>query len=111
MLNVYSGKCVGKWYQPPVSWCEIWDSNPTRHFEVSLTVQVRILPHLPEYTNIKEDVMPKVKAYKKNGKNGTTEKIHGKKVKIGKGVGKRVAKKATGAIAARRAEMEKLGLL
>ena len=39
--------------------------------------------------------MPKIK------KNGTTEKIHGKKVKIGKGVGKRVARKAKGAVLSR----------
>ena len=38
----------------------------------------------------------------------TTAKIHGTKVKVGKGVGKRVAKKATGAIKGRRAAMKKL---
>ncbi|MEE9315541.1 MAG: hypothetical protein V3U97_00340 [bacterium] len=35
-------------------------------------------------------------------KNGTTEKIHGKKRKIGKGVGERVAKKALSAIEERK---------
>jgi hypothetical protein len=39
----------------------------------------------------------------------TTTKIHGKKVKIGKGAGKRVAKKATGAIAARNKRMKEMG--
>lgn len=34
-------------------------------------------------------------------KNGTTEKIHGKKIKVGKGVGKRVAKRAKGAVMSR----------
>jgi len=38
----------------------------------------------------------------KKDKNDTIEKIHGKKVKIGKGVGKRVAKKALSAIEERK---------
>ncbi len=49
--------------------------------------------------------MPKVKGYKRNG---TTEKIHGKKVKVGKGAGERVAKKATGAIKGRHAALKDL---
>lgn len=52
--------------------------------------------------------MPKVKAYGKNGKNGATEKIHGKKVKVGKETGKRVAKKATGAMRGRHAALKEL---
>ena len=44
---------------------------------------------------------------KKPKKNGT-EKIHGKKVKIGKEVGKRVAKKATSAIKERKARRRAL---
>lgn len=51
--------------------------------------------------------MPRVKAYGKNNKNGTA-KIHGKKVKIGKGTGERVAKKATGAIKGRHAALKDL---
>ena len=39
----------------------------------------------------------------KKPKNGSVQKIHGKKVKVGKGVGKRVAKKATSAIKSRKA--------
>ncbi len=43
-------------------------------------------------------------------RKSTTEKIHGKKVKVGKGVGKRVAKKATSAIKERRRrQREELG--
>jgi len=53
-------------------------------------------------------IMPKVKPYSKNSKNGATEKIHGKKVKIGKGAGERVAKKATGAIRGRQAALKDL---
>ena len=34
----------------------------------------------------------------KKKKNGTVEKIHGKKVKIGKGVGERAAKRAVEAL-------------
>ena len=52
--------------------------------------------------------MPKVKGYKGKGKNGTTEKIHGKKVKVGKGTGERVARKATGAIRGRHAALKDL---
>ena len=54
--------------------------------------------------------MAKVKTmpYKKKGKNGTTEKIHGKKVKIGKGAGERVAKKATGAMKGHHAALKEL---
>jgi uncharacterized protein with ACT and thioredoxin-like domain len=54
--------------------------------------------------------MPRVKTmpYKKKGKNGSTERIHGKKVKIGKGAGERVAKKATGAIKGRHAALKDL---
>lgn len=37
-------------------------------------------------------------ADKDKDKNGTIETIHGKKIKIGKGVGKRVAKKSLSAI-------------
>jgi hypothetical protein len=43
----------------------------------------------------------------KKKKNGT-EKIHGKKVKIGKETGKRVAKRATSARLSRKARREKL---
>lgn len=43
---------------------------------------------------------------KEKDKNGTVEMIHGKKVKVGKGVGKRVAKKAVSAIAERRRRMQ-----
>ena len=51
--------------------------------------------------------MAKVKTmpYKKNG---STEKIHGKKVKVGKGAGERVAKKATGAMKGRHAALKDL---
>lgn len=52
--------------------------------------------------------MPRVKPYGKNNKNGTTEKIHGKKVKIGKGAGERVAKKATGAMKGHHAALKDL---
>jgi hypothetical protein len=34
----------------------------------------------------------------KNNKNGTTERIHGQKVKIGKGLGKQTMKRAKGAV-------------
>jgi len=37
----------------------------------------------------------------KKRKNGTTEKIHGKKVKVGKGVGEKVGKRAKGAMLTR----------
>jgi len=40
-------------------------------------------------------------------KKKVTVKIHGKKVKIGKGVGKRVGKKAKSAIQLRRERMKK----
>ena len=43
---------------------------------------------------------------KKDG--GKVEKIHGKKVKVGKGVGERVGKKAKTAIEIRREEQRKL---
>ena len=52
--------------------------------------------------------MPRVKAYGKNSKNGATEKIHGKKVKVGKGTGEKVAKRATGAIKGRQAALKDL---
>jgi len=42
------------------------------------------------------------KKKKEEEKNGTIEKIHGKKVKIGKGVGERIAKKALSAIEERK---------
>ena len=44
-------------------------------------------------------------------KKGNSETIHGRKVKTGKGVGKKVAKRATGAISARKRKMKELGLL
>ncbi len=51
--------------------------------------------------------MPKVKGYKVK-KNGTTEKIHGKRVKVGKGAGERVARKATGAMRGHHAALKDL---
>ena len=42
--------------------------------------------------------------------NGEAVKVHGKRVKVGKGTGKRVAKKATGAMSERERRMkEELG--
>lgn len=52
--------------------------------------------------------MPKTP--KRPKKNGNSEVIHGRKVKTGKGVGKKVAKRATGAISARKRKMKELGL-
>ncbi len=46
--------------------------------------------------------MPKVKK-----KNGSTEKIHGKKVKVGKGTGERVGKRAKSALEIRKALRKK----
>lgn len=43
---------------------------------------------------------------KEKDKNGTVEMIHGKKVKVGKGVGKRVAKRAISAIAERKRRLQ-----
>ena len=45
-------------------------------------------------------------ADKKKKKNGAIERIHGKKVKIGKGVGERAAKKAVSAVAERKRRMQ-----
>lgn len=45
----------------------------------------------------------------KNNKNGkSSEIIHGKKVKIGKGLGGKTARKATGAIKGRQAKLKEL---
>lgn len=50
----------------------------------------------------------RMKMPKRPNKGGSYEKIHGKKVKIGKGVGERVGRKAKTAIELRREKQRKL---
>jgi hypothetical protein len=47
---------------------------------------------------------------KKKKKNGSSETIHGRKVALGKGLGKKTGRRASGAIEARRLKMQELGI-
>jgi hypothetical protein len=47
---------------------------------------------------------------KKKKKNGDTEVIHGRKVSLGKGLGKKTGRRASSAIEARRLKMQELGI-